>query len=113
MGGELGDVEEDGTGKGGWEGMEGEDGEGDTGKSVGGMVLSMAFDTLDCLVVMSSEVKESSWSTWVSSSSLMNWYSLSQNILDHAEELKSERSSSLVATVVNQLTEFHPRHNDE
>ena len=30
----MGDVGEDGTGKGGWEGVEGEDGGGDTGKGV-------------------------------------------------------------------------------
>ena len=91
MGGEIGDVGEDGTGEGEWEGMEGEDGGGDTGKGVGGMVVSIAFDTWSCLVVMTSEVMESSGSTWVSSSSLMNLYSLSPNILDHAEELKSGR----------------------
>ena len=67
MSGDLGNREEDTTGEGGWEGMEGEDGGGDTGTGVGGMVLSMAFDTQDCLVVMSSEVMESSGSTWVSS----------------------------------------------
>ena len=102
MGGELGDVDKNGTGKGGWEDTESEDGGGDMGKGVGGMVLSMAVDTLDYLVVMSSEVKESLWSTCMSSSSLMSWYSLSPNILDHAGELKSGRSSALVATVVNQ-----------
>ena len=48
MGGDLGDVEEDGTGEGGWEGEEGEDGGGDSGKGVGGMVVSIAFDTQVC-----------------------------------------------------------------
>ena len=42
---ELGDVVEDGTGERGQESMEGEDGEGDTGKGVGGMVVSIAFET--------------------------------------------------------------------
>ena len=102
MGGELGDVVEDGTGEGRWEGMEGEDGGGDTGKGVGGMVVSIAFETQFCLVVMASEVMKSLGSTWVLSSSLMNWYSLSPNILDHADELKSGGSSMLVVTVVNQ-----------
>ena len=82
--------------------MEGEDGGGDTGKGVGGMVVSIALETRFCLVVMASEVMESSGSTWVSSSSLMNWYSQSPNILDEAVELKSGRSSALVVTVVHQ-----------
>ena len=82
--------------------MEGEDGGGDTGKGVGAMVVSMASETRFCLVVMTPEVMESSGSTWVSSSSLMNCYLRSANILDHAEELKSGRSSMLVVTVVNQ-----------
>ena len=102
MGGELGDVEEADTWEGWWEGVESEDGGGDTGKGVGGMVVSKALDTWVFLFVMSSEVMESLGSAWVSSSSLMNWYSLSPNILDHAEELKSGRSSTLVATVVHQ-----------
>ena len=84
------------------EGVEGEDGGGDTGKGVGGMVVSIALETQFCLVAMASEVMESLESTWVSSSSLMNWYSLSPNILDHTEELKSGRSSTLVVTVANQ-----------
>ena len=84
--------------------MEGEDGGGDTGKGVGGMVVSIVLETQFCLVVISSEVMESSESTWVSFSSLMNWYSLSPNILDHAEELKSGRSSTLVVTIVNQAS---------
>ena len=71
--------------------MEGEDGGGDTGKGVGGMVHSLG-----------NSILPGPGSTWVSSSSLMNWYSLSQNILDHAVELKSGRSSTLVVTVVNQ-----------
>ena len=102
MGGELGDVEEDGTGEGGWERVEGADGEGDTVTGMGGIVVSIAFDPGVCLLAMSSEVMESLGSTWVSSSSLMNWYSLSPNIMDQAEELMYGRSSTLVATVLNQ-----------
>ena len=82
----MGEVGEDGTGEGGWEGMESEDGGGDMGKGVGGMVLSMAFDTQFFLMVMVPEVMEFLGSTWVSSSSLMNWYSLSPDILHHIEE---------------------------
>ena len=63
---------EEGTGEGWWEGMEGKDGGGDTGKGVGGMVVFIAFDMWFCLVVMASEVMESSGSTWVSFSSLMH-----------------------------------------
>ena len=92
MGGDLGDVGEDTTGQGGQEGVEGEDGGGDTGKDVGGMVVSIALETQFCLEVMGSEVMKFSGLTGVSSSSLMNWYSLSPNILDHAVELKSGRS---------------------
>ena len=102
MGGDLGDVGEDGTEEGGRDGVEGENGGGDSGKGVGGMVVSIALETQFCLVVMASDIMKSSGSTWVSSSSLMNWYSLSQNILDHTVELKSGRSSTLVVTVVNQ-----------
>ena len=48
---------EDGTGEGFWEGLEGEDGGGDTGTGVaGGMVVSIALETRLCLVVMASEV---------------------------------------------------------
>ena len=46
--------------RGGREGVEGEDGGGDTGKGVGGMVVSIAFDTQFSLVLMASEVMESS-----------------------------------------------------
>ena len=74
-------MEEDSTVEGGWEGLEGEDGGGDTGKGVGGMVVSIALDTQVCLLVISSEVMESVGSTWVLSSSLMNWFSLSPNML--------------------------------
>ena len=52
MGGDLGDMGEDGMGEGGREGMEREDGGGDTGKGVGGMVVSITFDTQSWLVVM-------------------------------------------------------------
>ena len=45
MGGDLGDVEEDGTWEGWREGVEGEDGGGETGRGVGGMVVSMAYET--------------------------------------------------------------------
>ena len=55
------------------EGVDGEDGGGDTGKGVGGMVVSIALETPFCLVVMASEVMKSSGSTWVSYASLMNW----------------------------------------
>ena len=81
---------EDGTGDGRREGVEGADGGGDTGKGVGGMVVSMAFETQFCPVEMASELMKSLGSTWVSSSSLMNWYSLSPNILDQAVDLKLE-----------------------
>ena len=37
MGGELGDMGEDGTGEGWWEGVEGEDGDGDTSMGIGGI----------------------------------------------------------------------------
>ena len=62
------------------EGVDGEDGGGDTGKGVGGMVVSIALETRFCLVVMASEVMKSSESTWLSYASLMNWYSISPNI---------------------------------
>ena len=65
MGGDLGDVEENGTGEGGREGVGGEDGGGDTGRGVGGMTVSMALETRFCLVEMVSEVMKSSGSTWV------------------------------------------------
>ena len=84
------DTGEDGTADGWREGVKGEDGGGDTGKGVGGMVVSIAWETQFCLVVMASEVMESSGSTWVSSSSLMNWYQLSPNTLDQAEEFRSQ-----------------------
>ena len=45
MGGDLGDVGEDGMVEGGWGGVEGEDGGGDTGKDVGGMEVSIALET--------------------------------------------------------------------
>ena len=41
---EIWETWEDGTGEGGWEGEEGEDGVGDTGKGVGGMVVSIALE---------------------------------------------------------------------
>ena len=44
MGGDLGDMVDDGTGEGGQEGVEGEDGCGDTRKGVGGMVVSIALE---------------------------------------------------------------------
>ena len=43
--GDLGNVGEDGTAMGGREGVEGEDTGGDTGKGVGGMVVSIALET--------------------------------------------------------------------
>ena len=58
-------MEEEGTGKGGWESIKGEDGRGHTGKGVGGMVVSTAFDTQVCLLAMSSEVMESLGSSWL------------------------------------------------
>ena len=57
---------EDGTAMGDQEGVEGEDGGGDSGKGVGGIVVSIALETRSCLVVMASEVMKSSGSTWVS-----------------------------------------------
>ena len=63
--------------EGGRECVEGEDGGGETGKGTGGMVASIALETQFFMVVMASEVLKSSGSTWVSSSSLMNWYVLS------------------------------------
>ena len=45
--------------------MGGEEGGGDTGRSVGGMTVSMAFDTQFFLAEMASEVMKSSGSTWV------------------------------------------------
>ena len=50
---------EDGMGAGGKEGLEDDNLGGDTSKGVGGMVVSIAFDTQFCLVVMTSEVMES------------------------------------------------------
>ena len=82
--------------------MGGEDGGGDIGRGAGGMTVSMALETRFCLVEMASQVMKSLGSTRGSSSFLMNWYSLSANILDQVVELKSGRSSMLVVTVVNQ-----------
>ena len=42
-------------GEGGQEGVEGEDGGGDTGRGGGGMVVSIALETQFSLVVMASE----------------------------------------------------------
>ena len=42
---EIWDIGESGIGDGRWEGVEGEDGGGDTDKGVGGMVVSIALET--------------------------------------------------------------------
>ena len=73
MGRYLGDMEEDGTGERWREGVGGDDGGGHTGKGAGGMTMSMAFETQFCLIEMASEVMKALASTWVVSSSLMNW----------------------------------------
>ena len=64
MGGELRDVGRRWN-RGGREGrVGGEDGGGATSKGVGGMVVSMAFETQFFLVEMASEAMKSSGSTW-------------------------------------------------